>query len=87
MKCTCDVLSCLVVSDSLQSCGLSLPGSSAHGIFQENSFQQKYWSGLPFPIPGESSHAGVKSASFVSPALTGKFFITVPLGKPMKCTE
>ena len=28
----------------------SLPGSSVHGIPQ-----QEYWSGLPFPTPGESS--------------------------------
>ena len=27
------------------------PGSSVHGIFQ-----QEYWSGLPFPSPGDLSH-------------------------------
>ena len=43
-------------------------------IFRENSFQQEFWSGLPFSVPGESSHAGVKPVSLVSPALAGKFY-------------
>ena len=49
----------------------SLPGSSVHGISQ-----QEYWSGLPFPSPGDLPDPGIKPASPVSPALAGRFFTT-----------
>ena len=42
--------------------------------------RQEYWSGLPFPSPGDLPHPGIKSACFVSPALTDRF-ITAPPGK------
>ena len=49
---------------SLQSCptlcnlkGCSLPSSSVHGILQE------YWSGLPFPTPGDLLNPGIKPIS------------------------
>ena len=32
-------------------------------------FRQEYWSGLPFPPPGDLPDPGIKSESFVSPAL------------------
>ena len=41
--------------------------------------RQEYWSGWPFPSPGDLPHPGIKP---VSPALEGKFFTTVPRGKP-----
>jgi len=44
----------------------SLPGSSVHGIFQ-----QEYWSGLPFPTLGDLSNPGIELAS---PALEGGSF-------------
>ena len=53
----------------------SQPGSSVHGIF----FRQECWNGLPFPPPGDLPNPGIKP---VSPALVGKFFTTVPPGKP-----
>ena len=40
--------------------------------------RQEYWSGLPFPSPGDLSKAGLKPAS---PALAGEFFTTEPPGK------
>jgi len=40
--------------------------------------RQEYWSGLPFPSPGDLSDPGIKLAS---PALAGIFFTTEPLGK------
>ena len=40
--------------------------------------RQEYWSGLPFPPPGDFSDPGVKPASF---ALAGGFFTTEPPGK------
>ena len=36
---------------------------------------QDYWSGLPFPSPGNLPNPGIK---LVSPVLAGKFFITEP---------
>ena len=39
--------------------------------------RQKYWSGLPFPTPGDLPDPGIEP---VSPALTGRFFTTKPLG-------
>ena len=41
--------------------------------------QQEYWSGLPFPPPGDLPDPGIKPAS---PALADIFFITKPPGKP-----
>ena len=39
-------------------------------------FKQEYWSGLPFPSPGDLPDLGIKPASFASPALAGRFFTT-----------
>ena len=41
--------------------------------------RQEYWSGLPFPSPGDLPNPGLESAS---PALAGRFFTTEPVGKP-----
>ena len=38
--------------------------------------RQEYWSGLPFPSPGDLPHPGTEPASLVSPALAGRFFTT-----------
>ena len=43
--------------------------------------RQEYWSGLPFPPPGDRPDLGI---SLVSPALAGAFFTTEPPGKPIK---
>ena len=44
--------------------------------------RQEYWSGLPFPTPGDLPEPGIKTASLASPALTGRFVTTMPPGKP-----
>ena len=41
--------------------------------------RQEYWSGLPFPTPGDLPDPGVESASS---ALAGGLFAFVPPGKP-----
>ena len=46
--------------------------------------RQAYWSGLPFPSPGDLPDPGVEPMSPVSHALAGGFFTTEPLGKPPK---
>ena len=44
--------------------------------------RQEYWSGLPFPTPGDLPDPGVEPESLVSPTLAGGFFTTAPRGKP-----
>ena len=41
--------------------------------------RQEYWSGLPFPPPGDLPSPGIEPAS---PTLAGEFFITEPPGMP-----
>ena len=44
--------------------------------------RKEYWSGLPFPTPGDLPDPGIKLASHASPALGGRFFTTAPPGTP-----
>ena len=44
--------------------------------------RQEYWSGLPFPPPGDLPNLGTEPASPVSPTLARGFFTTEPLAKP-----
>ena len=39
---------------------------------------QEYWSGFPFPPPGDLPHPGNKLESPASPVLAGRFFTTEP---------
>ena len=55
----CPILSC------------SLPGSSVHGILQ-----QEYWSGLPFPSPGDLLDPEIEPGS---PALQAESLPSEPL--------
>ena len=41
--------------------------------------RQKYWTGLPFPTPGDLPDPGIKSES---PTLVGSFFTTAGPEKP-----
>ena len=41
--------------------------------------RQEYWSGLPFPTPGDPPNLGIEP---VSPALAGGSFTTEPPKKP-----
>ena len=75
--CVC-VLNCSVMSDSLDPLDCSPPGSSVHGIFHSRIL----WSGFPFPIPDYLPNPRIKPTSLASPALVGRFFITLPPGKP-----
>ena len=43
---------------------------------------QEYWSGLPFPIPEGLPDPGMETKSLAYPELAGRFFTTVPPGKP-----
>ena len=49
----------------------SPPGNSVPGILQE-----RYWSGLPCPPPGDLPNPGTDTASLTSSALAGRFLTT-----------
>ena len=46
-------------------------------------FRQGYWSGLPFPPPGDLPDPGQKPASPLSPALQANSWPTEPPGRPL----
>ena len=64
------VLSCLVRSDSVTPWTVACQAPLSMGL-------QEYWTGLPFPPPGNLSDPGIELAS---PALAGRFFFAEPLG-------
>ena len=45
--------------------------------------RQEYWSGLPFPTPGDLPDPWIELKTPASPALAGGFFTTVPPKKPL----
>ena len=83
------VFSHSIMSDSFcNSVVCSLPGSMRFPWISWISMdfslsmrfpRQEYWSGFPFPSLGDLPDPGIKPAS---PALTGRFFVTEPPGKP-----
>ena len=90
--CVC-VCVCVCVRAHAQSCltlwdpmDYSPPASSVHGRLLLCPGQE-YWSGLPFPPPGELPDPGVKPRSSVSPALQVDSLPTEPLqGSPYVLT-
>ena len=68
------VVACCLVSQ------LCLALWRPHGVHQaplSMGFpRQEYWSGLPFPAPGDLPDLGIKSAFLVSSALADGFFTT-----------
>ena len=47
--------------------------------------RQEYWSGFPFPSPGDFHDPGTKPTSPTSPASAGGFFTTEPPRKAPEC--
>ena len=60
-----------VVSDSATECTVACQAPLSMGFSR-----QEYWSGLPFPSPGDLPEPGIKPTSPVSPALAVRFFTT-----------
>ena len=60
----------------------SPPGSSVRSWW-DLCARQEYWTGLPFPPPGDLPDPGIESVSPVPPALAGGFFTTEPPGNPV----
>ena len=46
------------------------------------SSKQEYWSGLPFPLPGDPPHPGIEPTSLETPTLAGRFFTIIAPGNP-----
>ena len=60
----------------------AIPGTVAHQTPLTFS-RQEYWSGLPFPPPGDLPDLGIRPVFSVSPALAGGFFLLLHhLGSP-----
>ena len=49
--------------------------------------RQEYWSGLPFPSPGDFTNSVSELSSLLSCALSGRFFTTELPGKPVFVLE
>ena len=49
--------------------------------------RQKYWSGLPFPSPGDLPNPGIEPESLMSPALAGRFFTTSATWEPQSASQ
>ena len=63
------LFSCSVITTPCDPMDYSPPGSVGFP-------RREYWSGLPFPTPGDLPHLGIELRSPASPALAGGFFIT-----------
>ena len=63
------MLSCIRLSATLLTVARQAPQSPGFS-------RQEYWSGLPFPPPGDFPDPGIGLPSLMSPALTGGFFTT-----------
>ena len=60
----------------------------AHQAPLSVGFSRQYWSGLPFPPPGDLPDPGVEPLSLESPALTGVFFTTSTTWEaPLRCSS
>ena len=65
--CVCSVAQlCLTFWDTMDYIAHQAPLSMTFS-------RQEYWSGVPFPTPGNFSDSGIKPMSLVSPALAGRF--------------
>ena len=68
---TCHVLSCICFFVILWTVARQAPLSMEFS-------RQEYWSGLPFPPPGDLSNPATEPESLSCPALAGRFFTTEP---------
>ena len=59
------------------------PWTIAHQASLSMGFaRQEYWSGLPFPFPGDLPDPGIEPQAPAVSCIAGEFFTTEPLGKP-----
>ena len=61
-----------------------IPWTVAHQTPLSLGFsRQEYWSGLPFPLPGDLPNPGIKPVFLESPASAGRFFATRAIWKAL----
>ena len=71
---------CVFVLSHLRLC--ATPWTVAHQASLSMQFsRQEYWSGLPFPPPGDLLNPRIKPMSLTSLVLAGRLFTTAPPGK------
>ena len=68
--------SCVRLFSTAQTVAHQAPPSMAFS-------RQEYWSGLPFPSPGNLPHPGIEPWSLKSPSLQACSLPLVPRGKPL----
>ena len=67
----------MLCAKSLQLCLTVTLCTVAHQVPLSMGFsRQDFWSGVPFPPPGELPDPGIKPVSLKSLALAGRFFFT-----------
>ena len=72
-----------MLAKSLQLCLFVTLWAIAHQVPLSMGFsRQEYWSGLPFPPPGDLPDSGIKPASLMSPALVDMLQEGGPLPGP-----
>ena len=65
----------------VQSCLFASPWTtSCQAPLSVEFSKQEYWSGLPFPTPGDLPDPGIKPTSFASPVLA----VGLPSRRPVK---
>ena len=69
------------MSNSLQPHGLVVHQAPLPMEFS----RQKHWNGVPCPSPGDLLNPGIEPVSFVSPALTGRFFTSSSTWEAPSC--
>jgi len=70
----------LLLSHQVMSDSFVTPWTIAHRVPLSMSFpRQEYWSGLPFPTPGNLPNPGIELTSLASPTLAGGSFIYIYL--------
>ena len=69
---------CSVMSDSATPWTVAFQASPSMGFSR-----QEYWSGLPFPSPGDLPDTGIDTQS---PALQADALPSEPPGKPQACS-
>ena len=73
-----------IVSDSVSD-SFANPWTVTHQAPPSLEFsRQGYWSGLPFPSPGDLPDPGIKPVSLASPILARGFVTTEPRWKSLK---
>ena len=80
----CGKLQVCVLSCSVGSNSVMLWTVACQAPLSMEFSRQEYWSGLPFPPPGDLPDPGIDLTSLVFSALAGRFFSTMPPGKSLK---